>query len=304
LLYLLTPVDILCSIRNVENNNQHKAQRTNAMTTTTTKTKTTKTTPEWKWNNSISRDALTLPQKGFVVDNNGVVYNGNDGFNPIGFVAALPNGVRVTKLEWVVTQEEKKEIITCQKLTGSHKKTATPARRKESPDGMRGGNSQWGEVSGPKSHFVADEYEVAIIYMATKAVNQFGEIVEGKPKFPSATTIAYETGYGKTTEYFITDLASLDLPAEKTEKVYTDQREHFYQEAIKFLSGVKAEKEDTPAYDCGLKPGDVVRHHRTGDGVVKSVSNYKNKNDASLVVKFKEGDMYTDASTVVLVSQS
>lgn len=272
------------------------------MTTTTTKTKTTKT-PSWKWNNSISRDALTL-QKGFVVDNNGVVYNGNDGFNPIGFVAALPNSVKVTKLEWVVTQEEKKEIITCQKLTGSHKKTATPARRKESPDGMRGGRSQWGETPSPKAHFVADEYEVTVTYTALVAVNQFGEAVEGKPKFPSATTIAYETGYGKVTEYFVTELASLDLPAEKTEKVYTDQREHFYQEAIKFLSGVKAEKEDTPAYDCGLKPGDVVRHHRTGDGVVKSVSNYKNKNDASLVVKFKGGDMYTDASTVVLVSQS
>jgi hypothetical protein len=275
------------------------------MTTTTTKTKTTKTTkttPEWKWNNDLGRDALKLPTDGYYVDSIGNIWKDNG--DSIGNVTPLPNGVRVTKLEWVVTQEEKKEIITCQKLTGSHKKTATPARRKESPDGMRGGRSQWGETPSPKAHFVADEYEVTVTYTALVAVNQFGEIVEGKPKFPSATTVAYETGYGKVTEYFVTELASLDLPAEKTEKVYTDQREHFYQEAIKFLSGVKAEKEDTPAYDCGLKPGDVVRHHRTGDGVVKSVSNYKNKNDASLVVKFKGGDMYTDASTVVLVSQS
>jgi hypothetical protein len=273
-------------------------------TATTAKTKATKT-PEWKWNNNLGRDALKLPTKGYYVDNNGIVWlSDKDSNNSVGCVTPLPNGEKRTQLEWVVTHEQKQETVTCQKLQGSYQKTQSPARRKESPDGMRGGNSQWGEVSGPKSHFVADEYEVTVTYTTTKAVNQFGKIVEGKPKFPSATTIAYETGYGKVTEYFVTELAVLDLPAEKTEKVYTDQREHFYQEAIKFLSGVKAEKEDTPAYDCGLKPGDVVRHHRTGDGVVKSVSNYKNKNDASLVVKFKEGDMYTDASTVVLVSQS
>lgn len=259
------------------------------MTTTTTKTKTTKT-PSWKWNNSISRDALTL-QKGFVVDNNGVVYNGNDGFNPIGFVAALPNSVKVTKLEWVVTKEEKKEIITCQKLTGSHKKTATPARRKESPDGMRGGRSQWGETPSPKAHFVADEYEVTVTYTALVAVNQFGEAVEGKPKFPSATTIAYETGYGKTTAYFVTDLASLDLPSEKTEKVYTPQREHFYTEAIKVIEKY-LEDLDKPVEGL-LKVGDIINHPVYGQGTVTKAFGTKNPLYQSVCADFACGNKMT-----------
>jgi hypothetical protein len=280
LLYLLTPVDILCSIRNVENNNQH-TERTNAMTTTATKT------PSWKWNNSISRDALTL-QKGFVVDNNGVVYNGNDGNNPIGFVTPLPDGVKVTSLDWVVTQEEKKEIITCQKLTGSHKKTATPARRKESPDGMRGGRSQWGETPSPKAHFVADEYEVTVTYTALVAVNQFGEIIKGKPKFPSATTVAYETGYGETTEYSVTDLAVLDLPSEKTEKVYTDQREHFYGEAIKVVKEY-LDNLDKPV-DGLLKIGDIVNHPVYGQGIVTKAFGTKNPTYQSVCADFPCGN--------------
>jgi hypothetical protein len=265
-------------------------------TATTAKTKATKKTPEWKWNNSISRDALTL-QKGFVVDNNGVVYNGNDGFNPIGFVTALPNGVRVTKLEWVVTHEQRQEIITCQKLTGSHKKTATPARRKESPDGMRGGRSQWGEVSGPKAHFVADEYQVTVTYTALVAVNQFGEAVEGKPKFPSATTIAYETGYGKTTEYFITDLAVLELPTEKVEKVYTDQRKHLYGEAIKVVKEY-LDNLDKPV-DGLLKVGDSVIHPVYGQGVITKAFGTKNPEWQSVCADFACGNKMTSKHDLI-----
>ncbi len=259
---------------------------TTTTTTTTTKTKTTKTTkttPEWKWNNDLGRDALTL-QKGFVVDNNGVVYNGNDGFNPIGFVAALPNSVKVTKLEWVVTQEEKQETVTCQKLQGSYQKTQSPARRKESPDGMRGGRCQWGETPSPKAHFVADEYEVTVTYTALVAVNQFGEAVEGKPKFPSATTVAYETGYGETTEYSVTDLAVLDLPSEKTEKVYTDQREHFYGEAIKIVKEY-LDNLDKPA-DGLLKVGDIVNHPVYGQGIVTKAFGTKNPTYQSVCADF------------------
>ena len=259
------------------------------MTTTTTKTKTTKTTkttPEWKWNNDLGRDALKLPTEGYYVDDRGNIWKDNG--DSIGNVTPLPNGVRVTKLEWVVTQEEKKEIITCQKLTGSHQKTATPARRKESPDGMRGGRSQWGEVSGPKAHFVPDKYQVTVTYTATKAVNQFGEIVEGKPKFPSATTIAYETGYGKVTEYSVTDLASLDLPSEKTEKVYTDQQEHFYGEAIKIVKEY-LDNLDKPA-DGLLKVGDIVNHPVYGQGTVTKAFGTKNPTYQSVCADFPCGN--------------
>ena len=262
------------------------------MTTATkpAKTKTTKPTHEWKWNNSISRDALTLPQKGFVIDDKGVVYNGNDGFNPIGSVAALPNSVKVTPLEWVVTHEQKQQVITCEKLHGSYKKNATPARRKESPDGMRGGNSQWGEVSGPKAHFVADEYEVTVTYTATKAVNQFGEIIEGKPKFPCATTLAYETGYGELTEYSVADLAVLDLPSEKSEKVYTDQREHFYAEAIKV---VKEYLDNLNKPVEGLLVGDIINHPVYGQGTVTKAFGTKNPLYQSVCADFPCGNKMT-----------
>jgi hypothetical protein len=258
-------------------------QRGKAMTTTT---KTATKTPEWKWNNNLGRDALKLPTKGYYVDDRGNIWKDNG--DSIGNVTPLPNSVRVTKLEWVVTQEEKKEIITCQKLTGSHKKTATPARRKESPDGMRGGRSQWGETPSPKAHFVADEYEVTVTYTALVAVNQFGEAVEGKPKFPSATTIAYETGYGKTTAYFVTDLASLDLPSEKTEKVCVDQRENFYGEAIKIVKEY-LDNLDKPA-DGLLKVGDSVIHPVYGQGIVTKAFGTKNPTYQSVCADFPCGN--------------
>ena len=256
----------------------------------TTTTKTATKTPSWKWNNSISRDALTL-QKGFVVDNNGVVYNGNDGFNPIGFVAALPNSVKVTKLEWVVTHEQKQESVSCEKLHGGYQKTARPTRRKESPDGMRGGNSQWGETPSPKAVFVADEYEVLVTYSVTKAVNQFGEMIEGKPKFPSATTIAYETGYGEVTEYSVTDLAVLDLPQEKTEKIYTPQREHFYTEAIKVIEKY-LEDLDKPSTGL-LKVGDIINHPVYGQGTVTKAFGTKNPLYQSVCADFPCGNKMT-----------
>ncbi len=252
----------------------------------TTTTKTATKTPEWKWNNNLGRDALKLPTKGYYVDDRGNIWKDNG--DSIGNVTPLPNGVRVTKLEWVVTQEEKKEIITCQKLTGSHKKTATPARRKESPDGMRGGRSQWGETPSPKAHFVADEYEVTVTYTALVAVNQFGEIVEGKPKFPSATTVAYETGYGETTEYSVTAKSVLDLPSEKTEKVYTDQREHFYGEAIKIVKEY-LDNLDKPA-DGLLKVGDIVNHPVYGQGIVTKAFGTKNPTYQSVCADFPCGN--------------
>ncbi len=252
----------------------------------TTTTKTATKTPEWKWNNNLGRDALKLPTKGYYVDDRGNIWKDNG--DSIGNVTPLPNGVRVTKLEWVVTQEEKKEIITCQKLTGSHKKTATPARRKESPDGMRGGRSQWGETPSPKAHFVADEYEVTVTYTALVAVNQFGEIVEGKPKFPSATTVAYETGYGETTEYSVTDLAVLELPTEKVEKVYTDQRKHLYGEAIKVVKEY-LDNLDKPA-DGLLKIGDIVNHPVYGQGIVTKAFGTKNPTYQSVCADFPCGN--------------
>jgi hypothetical protein len=259
------------------------------MTTTTTKTKTTKTTkttPEWKWNNDLGRDALKLPTKGYYVDDRGNIWKDNG--DSIGNVTPLPNSVKVTKLEWVVTQEEKQETVTCQKLQGSYQKTQSPARRKESPDGMRGGNSQWGEVSGPKAHFVADEYQVTVTYMALVAVNQFGEIIKGKPKFPSATTVAYETGYGETTEYSVTDLAVLDLPSEKTEKVYTDQREHFYGEAIKIVKEY-LDNLDRPVEGL-LKVGDSVIHPVYGQGIVTKAFGTKNPVYQSVCADFPCGN--------------
>lgn len=263
--------------------------------TTTTKTKTTKTTPEWKWNNDLGRDALKLPTNGYYVDSIGNIWKDNG--DSIGNVTPLPNSIKVTKLEWVVTQEEKKEVVTCRKLTGSYKKTATPTRRKESPDGMRGGNSQRGEVSSPKAHFVADEYEVTVTYTALVAVNQFGEAVEGKPKFPSATTIAYETGHGKTTEYSVTAKSVLDLPSEKTEKVYTGQREHFYGEAIKIVKEY-LDNLDKPA-DGLLKVGDSVIHPVHGQGTVTKAFGTKNPEWQSVCVDFACGNKMTSKHDLI-----
>jgi hypothetical protein len=256
-------------------------------TATTAKTKTAaKTkTPEWKWNNNLGCDALKLPTKGCHVDNRGNVWKDGDS---IGNVTPLPNSVKVTPLEWVVTHEQKQEAVSCEKLHGSYKKNATPARRKESPDGMRGGNSQWGEVSGPKAHFVADEYEVIVTYTATKAVNQFREIIEGKPKFPSPTTIAYETGYGKETEYTVTELAVLDLPTEKVEKVYTDQRKHLYGEAIKVVKEY-LDNLDKPVEGL-LKVGDSVIHPVYGQGTVTKAFGTKNPTYQSVCADFPCGN--------------
>jgi hypothetical protein len=263
---------------------------------TTTKTKATKTkatkttkTPEWKWNAVLGRDALKLPAKGYCVDGRGEVWKDN-GYS-IGSVTPLPNTVKVTPLEWVVTHEEKQQVITCEKLHGGYQKTARPTRRKESPDGMRGGNSQWGEVSGPKAHFVADEYQVSVNYTATKAVNQFGEIIEGKPKFPSPTTIAYETGYGSCTEYSVTDLAVLDLPQEKIEKIYTSQREHFYAEAIKVVKEY-LDNLDKPVEGL-LKVGDVINHPVYGQGTVTKAFGTKNPLYQSVCADFPCGNKMT-----------
>ena len=257
--------------------------------TTTTKTAKAPKTPEWKWNKSISRDALTLPQEGFFVDDRGNVWKDNG--DSIGNVTPLPNTLKVTTLEWVVTHEQKQESVSCKKLHGSYQKTATPARRKESPDGMRGGNSQWGEVSGPKAHFVADEYQVSVNYTATKAVNKFGEMIEGKPKFPSATTIAYETGYGSCTEYSVTELAVLDLPTEKVEKVYTDQREHFYTEAIQIVKEY-LDNLDKPVEGL-LKVGDIVNHPVYGQGTVTKAFGTKNPKYQSVCADFACGNKMT-----------
>jgi len=255
--------------------------------TKTAKTKTTKT-PEWKWNRSIGRDALKLPTKGYCVDTKGNVWK--DGGDSIGSVTPLPNSVKVTKLEWVVTHEEKQEAVSCEKLHGSYQKTATPARRKESPDGMRGPSNMIGSEPN-KAHFVADEYEVTVTYTATKAVNQFGEIVKGKPKFPSPSTIAYETGYGKITEYSVADLAVLDLPTEKVEKVYTDQRQHFYTEAIKVIEKY-LEDLDKPVEGL-LKVGDIINHPVYGRGTVTKAFGTKNPLYQSVCADFPCGNKMT-----------
>jgi hypothetical protein len=255
--------------------------------TKTAKTKTAKT-PEWKWNNTLGCDALKLPTKGCYVDNRGNVWKDGDA---IGSVTPLPNTVKVTKLEWVVTHEQKQESVSCEKLHGGYQKTARPTRRKESPDGMRGGNSQWGETPSPKAVFVADEYEVLVTYSVTKAVNQFGEMIEGKPKFPSATTIAYETGYGEVTEYSVTDLAVLDLPQEKTEKIYTPQREHFYTEAIKVVKEY-LDNLDKPV-DGLLKVGDTINHPVYGQGTVTKAFGTKNPLYQSVCADFACGNKMT-----------
>ena len=255
---------------------------------TTAITTATKTL-EWKWNRSIGRDALKLPTKGYCIDDRGNIWK--DGGDSIGSVTPLPNTVKVTPLEWGVTHEEKQETVSCKKLHGSYQKIATPARRKESPDGMRGGNSQRGEVSGPKAHFVADEYEVTVTYTATKAVNQFGEVIEGKPKFPCESTIAYETGYGKVTEYSVTELAVLDLPTEKVEKVYTPQREHFYTEAIKVIEKY-LDNLDKPV-DGLLKVGDTINHPVYGRGTVTKAFGTKNPLYQSVCADFPCGNKMT-----------
>ena len=252
---------------------------------TTAITTATKTL-EWKWNRSIGRDALKLPTKGYCIDDRGNIWK--DGGDSIGSVTPLPNTVKVTPLEWGVTHEEKQETVSCKKLHGSYQKIATPARRKESPDGMRGGNSQRGEVSGPKAHFVADEYEVTVTYTATKAVNQFGEVIEGKPKFPCESTIAYETGYGEVTEYAVTELAVLDLPQEKTEKIYTPQREHFYTEAIKVIEKY-LEDLDKPVEGL-LKVGDIINHPVHGQGTVTKAFGTKNPVYQSVCADFPCGN--------------
>ena len=252
-----------------------------------TATNTAKTL-EWKWNRSIGRDALTLPQEGFFVDDRGNVWKDNG--DSIGNVTPLPNTLEVTPLEWVVTHEQKQEAVSCKKLHGSYQKTARPTRRKESPDGMRGSSNMIG--SGPnKAVFVADEYEVLVTYTATKAVNQFGEVIEGKPKFPSATTIAYETGYGEVTEYAVTELAVLDLPQEKTEKIYTPQREHFYTEAIKVIEKY-LDNLDKPV-DGLLKVGDTINHPVYGRGTVTKAFGTKNPLYQSVCADFPCGNKMT-----------
>lgn len=255
------------------------------MTATKTKTAKAPKTPEWKWNAVLGCDALKLPTKGYYVDDRGNIWKDGDA---IGSVTPLPNSVKVTSLEWVVTHEQKQQVITCEKLHGGYQKTATPARRKESPDGMRGGNSQWGDTPGPKAHFVADEYFVTVTYTATKAVNQFGEIIEGKPNFPSTTTIAHETGYGEVTEYAVTELAVLDLPTEKTEKVYTDQREHFYTEATQVIE--KYLEDLNKPVEGLLKVGDVITHPVYGQGTVTKAFGTKNPLYQSVCADFPCGN--------------
>ena len=252
--------------------------------TTTTAAKTL----EWKWNRSIGRDALTLPQEGFFVDDRGNVWKDNG--DSIGNVTPLPNTLEVTPIEWVVTHEQKQEAVSCKKLHGSYQKTARPTRRKESPDGMRGSSNMIGSEPN-KAVFVADEYEVLVTYTATKAVNQFGEVIEGKPKFPSATTIAYETGYGEVTEYAVTELAVLDLPQEKTEKIYTPQREHFYTEAIKVIEKY-LDNLDKPV-DGLLKVGDTINHPVYGRGTVTKAFGTKNPLYQSVCADFPCGNKMT-----------
>ena len=244
-------------------------------------------TPEWKWNISISRDALTLPQKGFFVDNRGNVWKDNG--DSIGNVTPLPNSVKVTPLEWVVTHEEKQEAVSCKKLHGSYAFKSSP-RRKESSDGMRGPSNMIGSEPN-KAVFVADEYEVTVTYTATKAVNQFGEIIKGKPKFPCESTIAYETGYGKETEYSVTELAVLDLPTEKVEKVYTPQREHFYAEAIKVVKEY-LDNLDKPVEGL-LKVGDIINHPVYGQGTVTKAFGTKNPLYQSVCADFPCGNKMT-----------
>lgn len=258
----------------------------------TVATKTAKTakapkTPEWKWNAVLGCDALKLPTKGCHVDNRGNVWKDGDS---IGSVTPLPNSVKVTPLEWVVTHEQKQESVSCEKLHGSYKKTATPTRRKESPDGMRGSSNMIGSEPS-KAVFVADEYEVLVTYSVTKAVNQFGEMIEGKPKFPSPTAIAYETGYGEITEYTVADLAVLDLPTEKVEKVYTPQREHFYTEAIKVIEKYL---EDLNKPSTGLlKVGDIINHPVYGQGTVTKAFGTKNPLYQSVCADFPCGNKMT-----------
>jgi hypothetical protein len=258
----------------------------------TVATKTAKTakapkTPEWKWNNNLGCDALKLPTKGCHVDNRGNVWKDGDA---IGSVTPLPNSVKVTPLEWVTTHEQKQQVITCEKLHGGYQKTARPTRRKESPDGMRGLSNMIGSEPN-KAHFVADEYSVTVTYTALVAVNQFGEVIEGKPKFPSATTIAYETGYGEITEYTVADLAVLDLPTEKVEKVYTPQREHFYTEAIKVIEKYL---EDLNKPSTGLlKVGDIINHPVYGQGTVTKAFGTKNPLYQSVCADFPCGNKMT-----------
>ena len=255
-------------------------------TATTAKTKTAKApkTPEWKWNVSLGRDTLKLPIKGCYIDDRGNVWKDGDA---IGSVTPLPNSVKVTKLEWVVTHEQKQESVSCEKLHGSYQKTARPTRRKESPDGMRGSSNMIGSEPN-KAVFVADEYEVLVTYTATKSVNQFGEVIEGKPKFPCTTTLAYETGYGEITEYTVADLAVLDLPTEKVEKVYTPQREHFYAEAIKVVKEY-LDNLDKPVEGL-LKVGDVINHPVYGQGTVTKAFGTKNPKYQSVCADFPCGN--------------
>ena len=254
-------------------------------TTTAAKTKTAKA-PEWKWNVSLGRDALKLPIKGYYVDDRGNIWKDGDA---IGSVTPLLNTVKVTSLEWVITHEQKRETVSCEKLHGSYAFKSSP-RRKESPDGMRGPSNMIGSEPN-KAHFVADEYSVTVTYTALVAVNQFGEVIEGKPKFPSATTIAHETGYGKETEYAVTELAVLDLPSEKSEKVYTDQREHFYTEAItlveKYLEDLNKPVEGL------LKVGDIVNHPVYGQGTVTKAFGTKNPLYQSVCADFPCGNKMT-----------
>ena len=252
--------------------------------TTTTKTAKAPKTLEWKWNRSIGRDALKLPTKGYCVDAIGSVWKDGDA---IGSVTPLPNTVKVTPLEWVVTHEPKQETIIYKKLHGSYAFKSSSPRRKESPDGMRGPSNMIGSEPN-KAVFVADEYEVTVTYTATKAVNQFGEVIEGKPKFPCATTLAYETGYGEITEYTAADLAVLDLPTEKVEKVYTPQREHFYTEAIKVIEKY-LEDLDKPVEGL-LKVGDIINHPVHGQGTVTKAFGTKNPVYQSVCADFPCGN--------------
>ena len=250
---------------------------------TTAITTATKTL-EWKWNRSIGRDALKLPTKGYCVDDKGNVWKDNG--DSIGNVTPLPNSVKVTPLEWVVTHEEKQEAVSCKKLHGSYAFKSSP-RRKESSDGMRGPSNMIGSEPN-KAVFVADEYEVTVTYTALVAVNQFGEVIEGKPKFPSPTTLAYETGYGEITEYTVADLAVLDLPTEKTEKVYTPQREHFYAEAIKVVKEY-LDNLNKPVEGL-LKVGDIINHPVYGQGTVTKAFGTKNPLYQSVCADFPCGN--------------
>lgn len=169
--------------------------------------------------------------------NEGVVTSTGDVYNPHGrWVCKIPTPtVEVrTALTWETHTEPRSTTITCKKLTGRYAMDY-PSGSRESSDGMRpatnGGRA--------RSVFIKDEYTVTLHYTVVVATNNLGESGVYSPELPSPESLAYDTGYGKQSEYTVDVQPTVpNLPTEKVERTQLPQEQlrlHYWQEAIAYF---------------------------------------------------------------------